>query len=118
MFTMKSKSITLPLIAAAMFACAGIAPAMAQHINTPGIDNAQQDIHGRIEQGIASGRITRNEAQGLFQRERDIQIREMRMKSDGHASPQERRELRQDLDSLRAEVEAKIANGRYAGRSG
>lgn len=113
---MKTKLFTLSLLAAATITGAGIAPAMAQHANTPGIDNAQQEMHARIQQGIASGQITRHEARDLFQREREIQVREMRMKSDGRATPQERRQLRQDLHDLRAEVEDKLANGRYANR--
>lgn len=115
---MKTRSITLSLIAAATIAGFGVAPAMAQHAHTPGIDNAQQDIHVRIQQGIASGQITRDEARDLFQREREIQLREARMKSDGRAAPHERRQLRHDLDDLRAEVEGKIANGRFANRRG
>jgi hypothetical protein len=115
---MKTKSITLSLIAAATIAVFGVAPAMAQHANTPGIDSTQQEIHARIQQGMASGQITRDEARNLFQREREIQVREMRMKSDGTATPHERRQLRQDLDDLRAEVEGKIANGRFANRRG
>ncbi|KRB91435.1 hypothetical protein [Noviherbaspirillum sp. Root189] len=113
---MKTKSLTLSLIAAATIAGFGVAPAMAQHSNTPGIDNAQQDIHARIQQGMASGQITRDEARDLFQREREIQIREARMKNDGRATQHERRQLRVDLDNLRAEVEGKIANGRFANR--
>jgi hypothetical protein len=113
---MKTRSITLSLIAAAAIAGFGVTPAIAQHPHTPGIDNAQQDIHGRIQQGIASGLITRHEARNLFEREREIQVREARMKSDGRATSHERRQLRQDLDDLRADVERKIANGRFANR--
>jgi hypothetical protein len=107
---MNTKSITLSLIASTMFAYVGIAPAMAQNTNTPGIDLAQQQIRVRIQQGITSGQITQQEAQILYQREREIQFREIRMKRDGAATPQERRQLQQDLDDMRAEVETKLAN--------
>jgi hypothetical protein len=107
---MNSKSITLSLIASAVFSCVGIAPAMAQHMNTPGIDLAQHEIRASIEQGLASGQITPQEAQTLYRREREIQLREIRMKRDGAATAQERRQLREDLDDMRAEVATKLAN--------
>lgn len=107
---MNTKSIMLSLVASTMFAYVGIAPAMAQNSNTPGIDHAQQQIRVRIQQGIASGQITPQEAQVLSQREREIQFREIRMKREGAATYQERRQLQQDLDGMRAEVEIKLAN--------
>jgi hypothetical protein len=111
---MKTKSIALSFVASALFAGIGIAPAIAQNANTPGIDRAQDNIHARIQQGIASGHITQQEAQVLYQREREIQMRESRIKRDGSATPQERQQLRQDLEDMRAEVERKISNPRVA----
>ncbi len=109
---MKSKLIIGSLLASAVFAGLGTAPVMAQSTYTPGIDRAQQDVSARIRQGLASGHITPSEAQTLYRHERDIQIRENRIKSDGSASAQERQQLRQELDALRAEVERKISNPR------
>lgn len=109
---MKSKLITGSLLASALFAGIGMSPVMAQSTNTPGIDRSQQEISARIQQGLASGHITPSEAQSLYRREREIQFRENRFKSDGSASPQERQQLRQDLDGLRDEVERIIANPR------
>jgi predicted nucleic acid-binding Zn-ribbon protein len=109
---MKSKLIAGSLLASALFAGVGMSPVMAQSTNTPGIDRAQQEIGARIQQGLASGHITPSEAQSLYRREREIQFRESRFKSDGSASPQERQQLRQDLDALRDEVERNIANPR------
>lgn len=111
---MKTKLIAASLLASALFAGIGISPAMAQSTNTPGIDQAQQEISARIQQGLASGRITPPEAQVLYRREREIQLRENQFKADGFASPEERQQLRQDLDELRAEVEYIIANPRIA----
>ncbi len=113
---MKSKLIAVSLLASALFAGIGISPAMAQGINTPKINQAQQEIGARIQQGLASGHITPSEAQYLYRRDREIQIRENRFKSDGSASPQERQKLRQDLDKLRDEVEFKLANSRVVPR--
>jgi hypothetical protein len=112
---MKSKFLIGSMLAGALFAGTGIlSPAMAQHTNTPGIDRSQEEIGARIEQGLASGRITPSEARILYQRQREIQFRENRFKADGFANPQERQQLRLDLDSLRAEVDRAMTNPRVA----
>ena len=93
-----------------MFAGLGVAPAMAQGVNTPRIDQAQQEISSRIQQGMASGQLTPSEAQVLLRREREIQVRENQFKANGSANPQERQQLRMELDGLRAEVERMMNN--------
>ncbi|NDP40258.1 MAG: hypothetical protein GZ093_16180 [Rhodoferax sp.] len=107
---MKSKLFTTSLLASALLA--GLAPsvAMAQGTNTPRIDQAQQAISARIQQGLASGHITPSEARELYRRDRDIDVRESRFKSDGRATEQERQQLRSDVNALSAEVERLIAN--------
>ena len=111
---MKSKLLTASLLASALFASLGMAPAMAQgNINTPGIDQSQQSISARIQQGLASGHITPSEAQALYQRDREIEAREMRYKANGSANPQERQQLRADLGALSADVERMMANNVY-----
>jgi polyhydroxyalkanoate synthesis regulator phasin len=111
---MKSKLLTASLLASALFAGLGMAPAMAQgNNNTPGIDQSQQAISARIQQGLASGHITPSEAQALYQRDREIEAREMRYKANGSANPQERQQLRADLGSLSADVERMMANNVY-----
>ena len=115
---MKTTSIAASLLLSAFFAGIGIAPAMAQGTSTPAIDRAQQDIGARIQQGLRSGLITPSEAQDLVRRQREIQIRESRVKSDGAATPRERQQLRQDLDALSAEVERKMSNSRVAAQGG
>ena len=107
---MKSKFFTASLLASALFAGLGMSPAMAQGTNTPRIDQAQQAISARIQQGMASGHITPSEAQVLLRREREIQMRENQYKANGDASPQERQQLRAELDALNADVERMMAN--------
>jgi len=107
---MKSKLLTTSLLVSALFVGFGLAPAMAQGTNTPAIDHAQQAIGARIQQGMASGHITPSEARALYRRDREIQMRENRLKSSGNVTPQERQQLRADLDGLSAEVERMIAN--------
>lgn len=115
---MKTTPIAASLLACALFACFGIAPAVAQGTGTPAIDRAQQDVGARIQQGLRSGLITPSEAQNLVRRQREIELRESRAKSDGAATARERQQLRQDLDDLNAEVERKMANSRRVGQVG
>ncbi|OGA99912.1 MAG: hypothetical protein A3E79_15365 [Burkholderiales bacterium RIFCSPHIGHO2_12_FULL_61_11] len=115
---MKSKFFTASLLASALFVGLGLSPAMAQGTNTPRIDNAQQAISARIQQGLASGHITPSEARDLYRRDREIDIRESRYKSDGRATPQERQQLRTDLDRLSADVERMMANRDVVGQRG
>lgn len=107
---MTSKLITASLLATALFAGLGVAPAMAQNTSTPAVDRAQQAISVRIQQGLASGHITPSEARELYRRDRDIEMRESRFKANGNATPQERQQLRSELESLAAEVERMMAN--------
>lgn len=107
---LKSKLFTASLLASALFAGLGFAPVMAQNTYTPGIDQAHQTISARIQQGIATGNITQPEAQALYQRGREIEMRENRFKADGNASQQERQQLRFDLEGLNSEVERLMAN--------
>ena len=111
---MNIKSLTLSLFTATLLAGAGIAPAMAQGVGTPGINNQQYNIHARIEQGIRAGYITQREARQLYQRERQINRQEARAKADGRVTANERSALRRDVSALRAEVERKMANRRTA----
>ena len=107
---MKSKFLTASLLASALFAGLGMSPAMAQGANTARIDQAQQAISARIQQGLASGHITPSEAQALYRRDREISIRENQYKADGRATPQERQQLKAELDALNADVERMMAN--------
>ena len=114
---MKSKLLTASLLATALFASLGLAPALAHNINTPGVDRAQQAISARIQQGLNSGQITPAEARELYRRDRDIASREAYYKSNGTATPRERQILRTELDSLNAEVERKMANRNVGGNT-
>jgi hypothetical protein len=107
---MKSKLLTASLLAAALFTGLGLAPVMAQNTNTPAIDRAHQTISTRIQQGLSNGSITPSEAQVLYRRGREIEMRENQFKANGNASPQERQILRADLDGLNADVERMMAN--------
>jgi hypothetical protein len=107
---MKSKFLTASLVASALWAGLGTVPAIAQGTYTPAIDRAQQAITSRIQQGLATGQITPSEARELYRRDREIDLRESRFKANGSATPQERQQLRVDLDNLGVEVERMIGN--------
>lgn len=110
---MKSTFFTTSLLASALFLGLGFAPAMAQGTSTPALDRTQQAISARIQQGMASGHITPSEARELFRRDREIDLREGRFKANGTATPQERQQLRADVDSLGNEVERLMMNNNY-----
>ncbi|MGB4359386.1 MAG: hypothetical protein WBJ19_03105 [Rhodoferax sp.] len=110
---MKSKFFTTSLLASALFLGLGLVPAMAQGTSTPAIDRAQQAISARIQQGMASGHITPSEARELLRRDREIDLRESRFKANGTTTPQERQQLRVDVDRLGNEVERLMMNNDY-----
>ena len=54
----------------------------------------------RIERGIKTGDLTRDEARKLRDEMREIKRREDRMRTDGRLSDRERAKLHEDLDRL------------------
>jgi len=81
--------------------------------STPGIDNREYQVGRRIEEGVRSGRITEREARRLQSREREISRHESFFKSDGVVTRSERRQLNDELDALRGDVERLINNDRW-----
>lgn len=80
--------------------------------NTPGIDNAQANISQRIDEGVRGGHISRRDGRRLHMRERAIARHEASFKRDGVVTPQERRQLRDELNSLRDDVERLLQGDR------
>lgn len=80
--------------------------------STPGIDSKEYQISQRIEEGLRTGRITSREAYRLQSREREIARHEVFFKSDGVVTRQERRQLHDELNALRNEVERRINGAR------
>ena len=80
--------------------------------STPGIDNREQQISNRIDEGVRSGRISQREARQLHRREREIERHEASFKADGVVTQQERRQLRNELSALRDDVERLMRNER------
>lgn len=61
--------------------------------NDPGIQQREVNQENRIDQGVASGRLTPKEAGRLDAQQARIQQREARMKADGNLTAAERRRL-------------------------
>ena len=72
------------------------------------IDSQQFNIRQRIDEGVRSHRLSPREADRLLAREQAIEHREAAYRSDGVVTPQERRDLRVQLTTLRDEVERMI----------
>jgi hypothetical protein len=67
-------------------------------VRDPGVNARQHNQHDRIAQGVRSGSLTRDEAQGLRAEQRSIRQEERQYKSDGTLTREERKDLHQDLN--------------------
>ena len=89
---------TFHLIAAAVLTLAGAAvaaqtAASAPGANTPRIDQRQANQEKRIDQGIASGALTKRETRRLERQQTVINKGEDKAKADGTVTAQERKRL-------------------------
>ncbi|ESS70136.1 hypothetical protein MGMO_125c00100 [Methyloglobulus morosus KoM1] len=79
---------------AAMILALNCLPQAIAGVNTPGIDQRQENQEERIEQGVSSGRLTQGETNRLEAQQDRIENAETRAKADGLVTPAERRHLR------------------------
>jgi hypothetical protein len=70
----------------------------------PGVNRRQAIQDGRIEQGVRSGELTRQEMGDLYRERRDIRQEERAYKSDGVLTKDERKDLHQDLNDLSKDI--------------
>ena len=105
----------LSLTSAAVFAQAASSPAA-----TPRVDQRQANQEQRIEQGQASGELTRREARRLQHQQAHIQRAENQAKADGTVTAGERQHLHhmQDNASKRIHRQRHDAQHRGAAASG
>ena len=80
------------VVAAAVLALSAFA-ASAQNANTPRIDQRQANQEQRIDQGIASGELTKRETRRVERQQASINRAEDKAKADGVVSAQERKSL-------------------------
>lgn len=94
---MKNAFASSAFIAGLLFA--GIASA-----DTPVVDARQSEQHERIDQGVASGELTRREAAGLRAQQAHVRQEEREAKADGVVTRRERRHLQRELDRSSATI--------------
>lgn len=73
-------------------------------VRDPAVNQRQANQAGRVAQGVKSGELTRPEAQELREERRDIRDLEHDYKSDRVLTPEERRDLNQQLDQNSREI--------------
>ncbi|MGH8179239.1 MAG: hypothetical protein ACREV5_23530 [Steroidobacter sp.] len=74
-------------------------------VRDPGVNQRQANQTGRIAQGVASGELTKIEAQGLRTERHDIRELEQDYKSDGALTRDERQNLHQQLNQQGKEIQ-------------
>jgi hypothetical protein len=80
----------------AVFAVAACLPVLAfAQANTPRVDQRQANQEQRIDQGVASGSLTRREANRLERGQQHVENMESRAKADGVVTKGERARLHQ-----------------------
>jgi hypothetical protein len=70
----------------------------------PAVNHRQHRQEHRVEQGLRSGELTRQEAKGLRQEERGIRQEERAYKSDGKLTRAERKDLHRDLNQASKDI--------------
>lgn len=78
-------------------------PAWAQSA-TPGVDQRQINQEKRIQQGVASGQLTPQEAARLERGQDRVEKMEDRAKADGKVTPRERVQLKRAQDRQSAQI--------------
>jgi hypothetical protein len=91
---MKGKMILT--IAALLATGAAMADSPPRGIRDPHINDRQHHQRQRMVQGVRSGELTRQEARGLMEGQRDIRQLERAYKSDGTLTTAERHDLRHE----------------------
>lgn len=91
---------TLSTLAAAVLAFTALGAsaqtaASAPGTHTPRIDQRQANQEKRIDQGIASGELTKREARRMNRQQNRIDAAENKAKADGTVTAQERKRLTQ-----------------------
>ena len=99
-------------VLAAALAITSIANAQTR---TPVINHRQVRQEHRINQGVRSGELTRNEARSLRHGECKIQRDKRMAKADGRVSPAERRHLRHEQNRMSRRIYRAKHNDRVRG---
>ena len=84
----------------------------AGSVNAPGIRERIEEQQRRIDDGIASGELTRAEAARVQLKLDKIKARESRLSADGKLTPRERKRLHRMLDANNKKIFHKKHNPR------
>jgi hypothetical protein len=90
--TPKESVMNKTFVAAAVLALSAVA-ASAAGTDTPRIDQRQANQEQRIDQGIASGELTKREAHRMNRQQNGVNRAEDRAKADGVVTAQEKKRL-------------------------
>jgi hypothetical protein len=90
--TPKESAMNKTFVAAAVLALSAVA-ASAAGTDTPRIDQRQANQEQRIDQGIASGELTKREAHRMNRQQNAVNRAEDRAKADGVVTAQEKKRL-------------------------
>ena len=81
---------------------------------TPVVTECQQSQNARINQGVASGQLTRNETAKLRAQQRAIKAEKKAFKADGKVTAAERAKLRADQNRASRNIYNKKHNAKKA----
>ena len=94
---MQRSAIVFMMIALTGSACSAFAA-------DPGVNHRQHSQQRRIDQGVRSGELTRQETRALRKEERAIRQEEKAYKSDGKLTRTERKDLHRDLNQVSKDI--------------
>jgi hypothetical protein len=101
---MSHRVLALLTLAVATLGAAAQPAAPAAAASTPRIDQRQANQERRIDQGVASGQLTRREAHRLEHQQGAIQRAENRARADGTVTARERARLTHMQDHASANI--------------
>ena len=70
----------------------------------PGVNQRQHNQQHRIQQGVRSGQLTKEEVKDLRSEQKAIRQEERAYKSDGQLTKEERKDLHQDMNELSKDI--------------
>jgi hypothetical protein len=97
------------LMVAALAAQASLSALAAER--DPGVNHRQHRQEHRIEQGVRSGELTRQEAKTLRKEQRNIRREERAAKLDGKLTRAERKDLHRDLNRASKDIDREKHDG-------
>ena len=98
----KFSAVVLTL--AGVFAVVSASQADTRRTRDPGVNARQQHQRERIQQGVASGELTRRETHKVVEEQRDIRQLERAYKSDGTLTGAERRDLQHEQNQASRDI--------------